>query len=118
VQRHAALQPLGVGHCARHEKDVFDSVRLHNPSGTAPGDPFETAVALERDELCTTVQRDVRALLDSPYQVAGHAVCETIRAHQYVNVATSAGEKHGRLARRISPTHAGDVFASAQLCFQ
>ena len=73
-----------------------------------PREALEPAVALERGELRPAVERDVRALLDPPDEIARHALRQAVGTHQDVHPAAAAGQEHGGLACGVPAAHHGD----------
>ena len=75
----------------------------HDMFTAAPvGEALEAAVAFERRELSAGMERDVRALLDPPDEIARHALRQAVGAHQYVDPAATAGQEHRGLARGVA----------------
>ncbi len=119
VERHAAAEPPGVRVGAGHGEDVPDVAGLADLTlwglGAPPPDALQPHVALEGLDLRVGPERDGRALLDTPDEVARHAVGEPGAPHQQVHVLRDAGQEHRGLPGRVASAHHRDVLTVAEL---
>src|SRR4030095_5136332 len=99
VEGDAAIKPAGIRHGARHHKHVSDVTCVDDPgSSIAPLETIEMAISVQRHELRSCPQRDLRMILDSTNQVARHRLTQDILAHEEMDVPGRLRENHGSLS--------------------
>src|ERR671938_121111 len=71
IQRDTTFEPARVGNGTRHQKDMFDVVRLYAPrTVVAPTDALQMAVSFQRQDFRLRSQLYAWALLQTPNQIA------------------------------------------------
>ena len=92
VQGHAAVEPPRVRHRARHHEHVPDGPCVVTPVSPSRQVTRSSRPLPSRPTISVLgVQRDVRALLDAPDQVARHRCRPARSPHQDVHVARRSG---------------------------
>src|SRR5690349_15048584 len=99
VECQTAFEPAGARHRARHGEDVTNFVRFDLPGPiVAPMHALEMAISFQRADLRVRSHNDSAVALDATDEIPRHALGETSRANQQVNLPRRLRQEHCRLA--------------------
>ncbi len=115
---HDAAEPVCTGNRTGHNENMSDRAGLQFAGPIVPPEhAFEAACPFQGRQSGTQVQGNTGIFGDPPDEVVRHALRETPRADQQMDVLCRLGEKHGGLSSGAASSDHNHLFGAAQLRF-